>query len=121
MTALQTDGIDLTVALKALADPTRRSLFEFLCARCCPVAMDDSCDVRPVDGPTVGEVCCQITGLNHIPSRISFHLRELRLAGIITMERRGKNVVCGVRQEALDALAAYFTDKAQAGRGLNCC
>ncbi len=120
MTATHT-GLDLTAVFKALSDPTRRSLFEFLCSRCCPVALDDAGDVRTVDGPTVGEVCCQVTGLDYIPSRISFHLRELRLAGLITMDKRGKNVICGVRQEALDALAAYFTDKANGGRGLACC
>ena len=119
MMTLATETLDMTAVFKALSDPTRRSLYEFLCTRCCPVALEEDGAVRPVDGPTVGEVCCVVTGLSHIPSRVSFHLRELRLAGLITMEKRGKNVICGVNQPALDALRDYMNGLHQSGLG--CC
>lgn len=63
-----------------------------------------------MEGPTVGEVCCCVTGTVKVSSTMSFHLKELRNAGLITMERRGKNMVCGVDREVLASLAAYFND-----------
>ncbi len=93
---------------KALGDPTRLRIFDFLRSCCGPVAVGDAGEVRPVCGPTVGEVCCQVTGTERITSTISFHLKELRNAGLITMERRGKNMVCAVNEDALRELGAYF-------------
>ena len=81
---------------KALGDPTRLKIFEFLRACCCSVVVEETGDVRRVQGPTAGEVCCHVTGEEKITSSVSFHLKELRQAGLITMERRGKNMICGV-------------------------
>jgi ArsR family transcriptional regulator len=104
---------------KALGDPTRLRIFEFLRSCCCPVAVGEEGEVRPVEGPTVGEVCCQVTGADKITSTVSFHMKELRQAGLITMEKRGKNIICGIDREAMRKLAAYLdtpTDK-----GSDCC
>src|SRR5579863_7934359 len=113
---------DVAAMFKALGDPTRLAIFEFLRACCCPVAIEESGSVRPVLGPTVGEVCCQVTGAEQINSKISHHLKELRLAGLITVERRGKNMICGVNREAVARLAAYLggelSDKNEGGA---CC
>ncbi len=102
---------DISVMFKALGDPTRLRIFEFLRDCCCPVAVEDTGDVRPLLGPTVGEVCCQVIGVDKITSSVSFHLKELRLAGLITMERRGKNMICGVNRDAVATLAAYLTEQ----------
>src|SRR5215212_7193966 len=99
---------ETALRFKALGDPTRLRIYEFLRNCCCPVAVEETGDVRPVDGPTVGEVCCSITGAEKINSTISHHLKELRLAGLITIERRGKNMICGVDPAVLGKLAAYF-------------
>ncbi|HVT11359.1 MAG TPA: metalloregulator ArsR/SmtB family transcription factor [Fimbriimonadaceae bacterium] len=104
---------------KALGDPTRLRIFEFLRSCCGPVAVGDEGEVRPVDGPTVGEVCCQVTGAERITSTVSFHLKELRNAGLITMEKRGKNMICAVNRDAIQRLAAYFSDSREDGGG--CC
>lgn len=94
---------------KALGHPDRLRIFEFLRNCCCPVAVDDGGDVRPVEGPTVGEVCCHVMpGEKQINSTISHHLKELRLAGLITIERRGKNMICGVNRQAVATLTAYL-------------
>lgn len=114
------DAHDLPAAFKALGDPTRLRIFEFLCACCCPVVVEETGDVRPVLGPTVGEVCCQVLGTDKIPSSVSFHLKELRLAGLITMERRGKNMICGVHKETVAQLAAYLTQSISA-QSRDCC
>ena len=101
-------GFDIALMFKALGDPTRLKIFEFLTEQCCPIAIEDTGDVRPVVGPTVGEVCCNVTGQNKITSSISFHLKELRLAGLVTVERRGKNMICGINWDAVAVLTAFF-------------
>lgn len=107
---------------KALGDPTRLRIFEFLRDCCCPVAVEESGAVRPVSGPTVGEVCCHVTGAEQINSTISHHLKELRLAGLITVERRGKNMVCAVNRASIARLLLYLADDgAQSQRDADCC
>lgn len=116
-----TNSADKSVMFKALGDPTRLRIFEFLCACCCPVAVEDTGDVRPVLGPTVGEVCCQVTGADKITSSVSFHLKELRLAGLITVERRGKNMICGINREAVAALASFLGTVVPDTKNADCC
>ena len=102
------DQARLARMFRALGDPTRLRIFEFLRGCCCPVAVEDSGDVRPVYGPTVGEVCCTVTGADRITSTVSVHLKTLEEAGLITIQPRGKTRVCGVNQDAVVALADYL-------------
>jgi ArsR family transcriptional regulator len=113
------DLLQIAQMFKALGDPTRLRIFEFLRERCCAVALGEQGDVHPIQGPTVGEVCCHITGLAKISSTISFHLKELRLAGLVSVEKRGKFMVCDVNRSAAAALAAYLHDGAE-GRLQDC-
>jgi len=116
------ERLDAAAMFKALGDPTRLHIFEFLRSCCCPVAVEETGDVRPVLGPTVGAVCCHVTGAVQINSKISHHLKELRLAGLITVERRGKNMICGVNREAVAALAFYLgNDVSETKDGGACC
>jgi len=103
---------EAVVAFRALGDPTRARIFEFLCTKCGPVAVDDKGEVHRVEGVTVGEVCCHITGQEKFNSSISFHLKELRLAGLITAERQGKFMVCRARPDAILALQKCLLDLA---------
>lgn len=109
------ESAELAPLFKALGDPTRLRIFTFLRACCCPVAVEDDGAVRPVEsnGATVGAVCCHVTGTNEDDNRralptISFHLKELRQAGLIVMERRGRNMLCSADPRAVARLAAYF-------------
>ncbi len=111
----------LTAMFKALGDPTRLLIFDFLRSCCCPVAVYDNGDVRQIIGPTVGEVCCHVTGADQINSTISHHLKELRLAGLITVERRGKNMVCRVNREAMTTLVSYLAKDGMEVDGIQCC
>ncbi len=82
------------------------------------MALGDQGNVHTLQGPTVGEVCCQVTGLEKINSTISFHLKEMRLAGLIEVEKRGKFMVCNVNRDAVAKLAKYLgEDEAPTG----CC
>jgi len=121
MISSEPDRLDAAAMFKALGDPTRLHIFEFLRSCCCPVAVGETGDVRPVVGPTVGEVCCHVTGADQINSKISHHLKELRLSGLITVERRGKNMICGVNREAVAALAAYLSNEGSQGTNKPCC
>jgi ArsR family transcriptional regulator len=90
---------------KALGDPTRLRIFEML--RCCGegVAIDEAGQCRPANALSVGEVCCQ---LGQSMSTVSFHLKELRLAGLIRTEKRGRWIYCSVNPEALTAIRAFL-------------
>ena len=99
---------DIASIFKALGDPTRLQIFDLLRGQCCAVALGESGEVRRIDGPTVGEVCCRVTGAERINSTISHHLKELRLANLITVERRGKNMICGVNWKSVESVRQYF-------------
>jgi ArsR family transcriptional regulator, arsenate/arsenite/antimonite-responsive transcriptional repressor len=116
------ERLDVAAMFKALRDPTRLHIFAFLRSCCSRVAVEETRAVRPLVGPTVEEVCCHVTGAEQINSKISHHLKELRLAGLITVERRGKNMVCGVNHAAVTALAAYLgSEPFDTSGGKYCC
>jgi DNA-binding transcriptional ArsR family regulator len=108
-------------AFRALGDPTRLRIFEFLAGCCGPVALEESGEVRPVEGATVGEVCCRVTGEERITSTISHHLRELRLADLVTTERRGRHIICRLNRDVVAALANYLAGAARGDRNDECC
>jgi len=107
---------------KALGDPTRLRIFAFLQAQCCPVAVEtETGAVSALTGPTVGEVCCHITGDAVVTSTVSFHLKELRQAGLITMERSGRHMLCGVNRDAAGRLIAALSESAAMTQRSDCC
>lgn len=118
----ESPAADIAATFKALGDPTRLKIFEFLRTQCCPVAVEETGDVRPVVGPTVGDVCCHVLGRDGVSSAISFHLKELRQAGLIEAERRGKNLIYQVRPEAIERLMGYLGKPDQpADASADCC
>lgn len=95
----------LAMMFRALGDPTRMRIFESL--RCCDqqIAVEENGECRPSEGSlSVGEVCCQLGGS---PSTISHHIRELRLAGLIQTEKRGRTILCSVNHDALELLQEF--------------
>jgi ArsR family transcriptional regulator, arsenate/arsenite/antimonite-responsive transcriptional repressor len=111
------ERVAATAALfKALGDPTRLRMFLFLRASCCSVALDEAGGVRPMDGPTIGEVCCHVTGQDKQSSTISHHLRELRLAGLIETEKRGRYIVCTVNRKAVAEMELFLKQPVAGGK-----
>jgi len=111
-------GETITKAFRALSDPTRFHIVEFLSACCCGHAA-----VREdggVEGPTAGEVCCHITGADKITSTVSHHLHELENAGLLRLEKRGKATLCTLRPEELLALSEQLARLAK-GTDEGCC
>jgi len=109
----------ISKSLRALSDPTRLHIVEFLSSCCCGRAAvrDDG----GVESPTAGEVCCHITGADKITSTVSHHLHELEGAGLVNLEKRGKATLCTLRPEGLTTLAEYLTRLAAGNDQENCC
>ncbi|MEI6430983.1 MAG: metalloregulator ArsR/SmtB family transcription factor [bacterium] len=107
----------LAAMFKALGDPTRLRIFEFLRANSGgPIELSKKGDVRLLSernegdsdtGITVGEVGFHVTGGSKDPSTISHHLKELRQAALISMERQGKRMICALHPDALSVLRDF--------------
>lgn len=98
----------LARAFKALGDPTRLRIFRYLASECCTAAVDQEDNERPTPGSTVGEVCCSVTGEDHITSTVSHHVKELRQAGLIFVERSGRRMICSPNRDAIARLGKFL-------------
>lgn len=90
---------------KALANPHRLALFHRLTTCCVPGV---ACNADEALRHNVGELG---EGLEIAPSTLSHHLKELNRAGLVQMQRRGKNVECWVEPATLEALANFISGK----------
>jgi DNA-binding transcriptional ArsR family regulator len=88
---------EVVQSLGALAQPVRLQVFRALvvCGR---------------TGLTPGAMA---EGLNIPPNSLSFHLKELTHAGLVTQERASRNIVYRAAFDRMNALLAYLTE--------NCC
>jgi ArsR family transcriptional regulator len=98
----------LAEQFQALGNRHRLAIFEFLARNCCvgTTASED----RMV--ATVGKLASMLT---IAPSTVSHHLKELRTAGLIAMDRNGQERECWVEPEVIQALGRYFGDLLPAG------
>jgi ArsR family transcriptional regulator len=91
---------------KALSNPNRLRIFMRLITCCQPGTITSI-------SSNSGEEGCACVGelgqdLGIVPSTISHHIKELRRAGLIRMERRGQKMECWVDPETLTALRGFF-------------
>jgi len=89
----------------ALSDPTRLDIVERLAA---------------------GERCvCELTAdLDAAQSRLSFHLRTLKDAGLVTDRREGRWVYYALAPEALEEIESWMgslRERSREGGGPRCC
>jgi ArsR family transcriptional regulator len=89
---------------KALSNPSRLRIFLRLRSCCAP---GRPCQIGEEDNCCVGDVSQDLT---ISPSTVSHHLKELRQAGLIRMQRQGQKSQCTLNQEALAQLARFFQD-----------
>ena len=82
MTALKVVIVDKVEFAKALADETRQKIMEICC--CQKVSVNDIVERSGVSQPTV-----------------SHHLKILKNAGLVTSERRGKEIYYTINQDRL--------------------
>ncbi len=89
-------------------------------------ALSDETRVRVVEILASGEKCvCELQDeLHAAQSRLSFHLKVLREAGLVNDRRQGRWVYYSLRPEALEAMADYLQEKsadASVWRASSCC
>ena len=87
---------------KALSNPNRLKIFMRLTGTVTSI------------NPGTGEAGCACVGelgqdLGIVPSTISHHIKELRQAGLIRMERRGQKIECFIDPATLTALKEFFS------------
>jgi ArsR family transcriptional regulator, arsenate/arsenite/antimonite-responsive transcriptional repressor len=83
-------------------------------------ALADETRLRILERLVRGEECvCDLTAaLEAGQSRLSFHLKTLKDAGLVTDRRRGRWVYYAVRPEALEAVETYLRGLRPAPSGL---
>ena len=92
-------------AFKALSNPNRLAIFLHLVS-CCPPGT--SCSFDEEMKKCVGDLG---RGLNIGQPTISHHIKELRIAGLIHVERKGKYTECWVDGETVRSLADLLTGR----------
>ncbi|MEC4717570.1 metalloregulator ArsR/SmtB family transcription factor [Noviherbaspirillum sp. CPCC 100848] len=91
------DVKNVVVALAALAQETRLAVFRLLVQ----------------SGPS-GVAATQIAeGVGIAPSLLSFHLKELLHAGLISQTREGRSLIYAANFDAMNGVVGYLTE--------NCC
>ena len=82
---------------KALSNPNRLKIFISL-ATCCKPGT-----VTSISAETASEGCACVgelgKDLDIVASTISHHMKELRQAGLVRMERRGQRIECWIDPE----------------------
>ena len=92
---------------KALSNPNRLKIFLRLISCCSPkVVTDITRNPEPENCACVGELG---QDLGIVASTISHHIKELRQAGLIRMERRGQKIECWIDPHTIEALQSFFS------------
>jgi ArsR family transcriptional regulator len=98
---------DLARVFKALSDPTRLAIFELIRTGGGGTYTDEEVERSVSDIADHFDVTL---------STVSHHLKELRTAGLIRCEKRGKTVNCSPHPDALE-LVERFLGAERAGSG----
>jgi ArsR family transcriptional regulator len=96
------DCTELATRLKALSNPNRLEIFLELALSC---GQGASCGDEQEARRCVGELG---RDLGLAPSTVSHHIKELRQAGLIRVERRGHSIHCWIDAEVVRSIADFF-------------
>jgi len=93
---------------KALSNPNRLKIFLRLVSCCQP---GNPATIKEGVAELEGCACVGDLGqdLGIVPSTISHHIKELRQAGLIRMERNGQKIECSMDPDALEAIQGFFS------------
>ncbi len=91
---------DAVTALTALAQTHRLAIFRLLVC-------------EGLEGMAASEIAATL-GIK--PTSLSFHIKELEHAGLVTSERHGRSIRYGVRIDGMRALFGFLADDCCQGR-----
>lgn len=104
MSNYQTINLDHFASIfKALSNPHRLQIFNILTGCCEPGTL---CSTDEMMSCCVGDLDSQ---LNIASSTLSHHLKELNHAGLIEMQRDGKQIVCSINPATLAEVIDLFS------------
>ncbi len=103
----------VATAFRALGSPQRLRILAALAGDCCT----PSCD-GPAASPhgahrRVGEIAAS---LDIAPSTVSHHLKALREAGLMRVEKRGRTIECWVCRDAIGQVLRFLAANGEAAR-----
>lgn len=95
---------DAVAALAALAQDTRLDVFRLLVK-------------VGAEGMPAGQIGER---LNLAAATLSFHLNQLRHAGLVTFRREGRSLIYAAEYDAMNGLLAYLTEHCCQGDAASC-
>jgi DNA-binding transcriptional ArsR family regulator len=99
------EPIEAVAALGALAQETRLAIFRLL-----------------VQAGPEGLPAGEIAGALEIPANtLSFHLSQLKHAGLVTFRRESRSLIYAAEFAAMNALLGYLTENCCRGEPAACC
>ena len=94
--------MDLAAAFKALGHPHRLLIYKRLAKLC-----NTKCDSEEGTAACISDAG---DGLQIAPSTLSHHIKALKNANLLILERSGQKSVCTINQKILKQLQCFFKE-----------
>lgn len=89
-------SLEMARIFKSLSDPMRIDIIRALCSH--------------PEGMHVGKLGEELAASGRPVSSLSFHIKELRLAGLLHAEKSGRHILCRLNLELLESVHKRVAD-----------